>query len=97
MNEIGRYLVRTFHHKRLSDSTGAIAGLATGVSFVVGMVASHYAPHGVHRLAAALHFARQPLIARIAPLIGGIAAALVTAAGIVRFYSWCKEREEEAQ
>ncbi|SRR5581483_4965182 len=95
MHALGRYLIRTLHHRRLSDSTGAVAGLASGVSILVGMIAAHYAPHGIHRLAAVLHFARQPLIVRMAPMIAGVAAAVVTAAGIIRFYSWCRERYGE--
>lgn len=97
MSDVGSYLGRVLHHKRLSNSTGAIAGLAGGVSVMVGAVAAHYAPRGLARFKVALHLAHQPLIVKFAPLVAGIAVTLATAAGLVRFYSWCKEREDQSR
>jgi hypothetical protein len=95
MNELGKYLVRTLHHRRLGDSTGAIAGLASGLSVIVGMVAAHYAPRGMSRLSVALHLAKKPLIVKLAPAIAAVAVVFVAVSGIVRFYTWCKESERE--
>jgi uncharacterized membrane protein (DUF441 family) len=95
MQDLGKYLVKTLHHKRLGNSTSAIAGLASGLSVLCGLIAAHFAPRGISRLTMALHIAKKPLILKLAPLLAGVAVAFATAAGIVRFYSWCKEREEE--
>jgi hypothetical protein len=86
---------RRLDHKRLSESTGAIASLASGVSVLFGLIAAHYAPHGLGRFAVALHLHRQPLLVRMVPLIAGVAVALVTAASLIRFYSWWRERRSE--
>jgi hypothetical protein len=87
-------LLKALEHKKLSNSTAAVAGLATAVSVLVGAVAAHYAPHGWLRIASALHLHRQPMIVKIAPIVAGIAAGLGTAASLIKFYSWCLEREE---
>jgi len=97
MHDLAKYLVRTLHHRRLSNATGALAGLASALSVLSGMIAAHYAPRGLHRLTAALHITHPSLIVRLAPLLAGVAAALATAAGILRFYSWWKEHEAEAE
>ncbi len=86
---------KNLHHKNLSSSTGAIASLASGVSVLFGLVAAHYTPRGFGRLSVALHLHKQPLIVRLAPVIAGIAVAIVTAASLLRFYSWWKERSDE--
>jgi hypothetical protein len=95
MNEWSRNLLRTLHHRRLGDSTGAIAGLASGISVLVGLVAAHFAPHGFSRLAMALHLTRKPLILQLAPMIAGVAVAFATASGILKFYTWYTSREPE--
>jgi hypothetical protein len=87
-------MLKALEHKRLSNSTAAIAGLATALSVLVGVIAAHFAPHGWLRIASALHLHRQPVIVRIAPVVAGVAAGLATAASLVKFYSWCIEREE---
>lgn len=97
MNDLGKYLVKTLHHKRLGDSTGAIAGLASGVSVLAGLVAAHFAPRGLSRVAVALHLAKKPLIFKLAPFIAGLAVAFATASGILRFYTWYTAREDEAE
>ncbi len=97
MNDLGRYLVKTLHHKRLGDSTGAIAGLASGLSVLAGLVAAHFAPRGFSRVALTLHLAKKPLILKLAPFIAGLAVAFATASGIVRFYTWYKTREDDVE
>ncbi|HEY4771559.1 MAG TPA: hypothetical protein VIH50_00875 [Steroidobacteraceae bacterium] len=89
-----REVFRTLEHKRLSNSTAAIAGLASAVSVLVGVIAAHFAPHGWLRIASALHLHRQPMIVKLAPIATGIAVTIATAAGLIKFYSWCVEREE---
>jgi hypothetical protein len=97
MNELGRYLVKTLHHKRLGDSTGAIAGLASGLSVVAGLVAAHFAPRGLSRVAMTLHLAKKPLLLKLAPFIAGLAVAFATASGILRFYTWYTTHEDEVE
>lgn len=89
-----REVLCTLEHKRLSNSTAALAGLASAVSVLVGVIAAHFAPHGWLRIASALHLHRQPMIVKIAPMVTGMAVTVATAAGLIKFYSWCVEREE---
>jgi hypothetical protein len=91
MNSLSKYLVKTFHHRRLGDSTGAIAGFASGLSVVVGLIAAHYAPRGFSKVSVALHLAKKPLIVKLAPAIAVVAVVFATVSGIVRFYTWCKK------
>jgi Zn-dependent protease with chaperone function len=86
-----------FHHRAWSDVTGAVAGLASAIAVVFGWVAAYFAPHGVRGFAVALHLHRAPLIVRLAPLVAGIAALIATTAGLLRFYSWWRERREDAR
>jgi hypothetical protein len=62
-----------------------------------GLLAAHYAPRGLGRFAVALHLHRQPLLVRMAPLIAGVAVALVTTASLIRFYSWWRQRRGERE
>lgn len=89
--KLKKYLVKRLHHRALSKSTGAIAGLASGISVVVGILAAHAAPKGLAKLSIALHLSSKPLIIKLAPFIAGFAVAAGTAAGFMKFYSWCKE------
>jgi hypothetical protein len=84
-----------FHHKAWSDVTGAVAGLGSAVAVVFGWVAAYFTPHGFRGLAVALHLHRAPLIVRLAPLVAAIAAVVATAAGLLRFYSWWRERRDD--
>lgn len=79
------------HHRHLSSTTGAVAAGASVVSGLVGMLVMFNTPHGLHRVAVALHFARQPVLARIAPLIAAFAVTAAAIAGALRLYSWCRE------
>jgi hypothetical protein len=79
------------HHRHLSTTTGAVAAGASIISGLVGVVAMFTAPHGIHRFAVALHFARQPMLVRIAPCIAAFAVLAGTIAGVLRLYSWGRE------
>ena len=93
MRDLKKRLSRELHHKRLGESTGAIAGLAGAVSVIVGFLAARATPTGFKGFAMALHLTHKPLLLRIAPLITGIAVAIATAAGLFRFYTWWVERD----
>jgi hypothetical protein len=86
---------KALHYKRLGRSTGALAGLASAVSVFVGLLAARAAPHGFAKISVALHFAKPPLIVKLAPLFTGVAVAIATAAGLLSFVVWIVEREEE--
>jgi hypothetical protein len=88
-------LRKALHHKRLSSSTGAIAGLISAVSVIVGTLAAYAAPRGWHKVALALHFAKKPLILQIAPVIAGAAVTVATFASLLKFLSWCLESDTE--
>jgi hypothetical protein len=83
------------HHKTIGRSTAAIAGLAGALSVFIGVLAAHFAPHGLSRLRVALHFGHAPLIVKLAPIVTGVAVSLGAAAGLLSFYSWCVERAEQ--
>jgi hypothetical protein len=89
-------LRRALHHKRLSSSTGAIAGMITAVSVIVGTLAAYLAPKGWHKVAFALHIAKKPLLVKLAPFIAGVAVTVATAAALVRFLSWCLESDPKS-
>jgi hypothetical protein len=80
-------------HKRLSESTGVFAGLATAIAVIVGYLAARATPKGLAKLTLMMHLTRPPLIARIAPVLAGVAAALATVASLLRFYSWWAEQD----
>jgi hypothetical protein len=81
------------HPKRLDPSIGAIAGLASAVSVIVGFIAQNAMGHGWHKASIALHLAKKPLIVRLAPAIAAVAVGIATAAALLRFYNWyCEAR-----
>jgi uncharacterized membrane protein (DUF441 family) len=94
MKPLPQRLLIALDHRRLSNSTGAIAGFVSAVSVLLGVVAAHLAPKGWHKLAMSMHLVKKPLIVKMLPVVGGIAVALATAAGLLRFISWCLERED---
>jgi hypothetical protein len=79
------------HPKKLDPSIGAIAGLASAVSVIVGFMAQNAMGHGWRRAFVALHLARKPLIVRLAPALAAVAVGIATAAALLRFYNWCRE------
>jgi len=95
MNNLRKYLAKPLRPKRLTNSTAALAGLASAISVFVGVLAARAAPHGWLRIASALHLHRQPLLVKLAPIVAGVAITIATAAGLFKFYSWCLERDEE--
>jgi uncharacterized membrane protein (DUF441 family) len=90
-----RRWARTFQHKNLARSIGAVASLAGAVSVLVGILAQHLAPHGWGRVTMALHLTKKPLLLQLAPYIAGFAVAAATAAGILSFYSWYREGRDQ--
>ena len=46
------------------------------------------------RLRTALHLSKAPIVVKLAPFVAGVAITIATAAGLMKFYSWCIEREE---
>lgn len=88
-------MLRRLHHKRVTRAIGAVAGLMGALSMLAGMLAAYAAPHGLARIAVALHISHQPLVVRLAPVLAGIAVGLAAIAGVLSFYSWLRERPEE--
>jgi hypothetical protein len=95
MKNLRRYLEKPLQPKRLSNSTAAMAGLASAISVFVGVLAARAAPHGWLRISTALHLTKKPLLIKLAPVVAGVAITIATAAGLIKFYTWCVEKEEE--
>lgn len=81
------------HPKRLGPTMAAIAGLASALSVVVGLVAARVTPHGFARLAVSLHLAREPFIVKLAAGIAALAVAAATVSGLLHFYTWWQEHD----
>ena len=97
MKPVVHHLLGVLHqHQRLSNTTGVIAGFVGAISVLYGVVASRFAPHGWHRVAVVLHVEQQPFLMKLEPVIGAIALALAIVAALLRFTSWCLERERDA-
>jgi hypothetical protein len=94
MSALGKYRVKSLHHKRLGDSTAAIAGLAGGLSVLIGLAAARFAPRGRARVSLALHITRMPLLLRLAPLIAAVALAFAGASGIIRFHTRWQQQDQ---
>jgi hypothetical protein len=86
---------KTFHHKNLARSIGAIASLAGALSVLVGVVATHMSPHGWGRVQMALHLTKRPLLMQLAPFIAAFAVTAATVAGLLSFYSWYREGRDQ--
>jgi hypothetical protein len=97
MKNLRVYLPKPLQPKRLSNSTAAMAGLASAISVFVGVLAARAAPHGWLRISTALHLTKKPLLIKLAPVAAGVAITIATAAGLIKFYTWCVEKEEEEQ
>jgi hypothetical protein len=91
-----RVRLNQLHHKSVARCVAAVAGLASAISILVGFVAARAAPHGWYRLSVALHLKQAPLIVKVAPIIAGVAFLIGAAAGIVSFYSWCRDSRDSA-
>jgi hypothetical protein len=86
---------KTFHHKTLARSIGAIASLSGALSVLVGALAARMAPHGWSHVKMALHLTRSPLLLQLAPFIAAFAVTAATVAGLMSFYSWYREGAEQ--
>ena len=89
-------VVKTIQSKKLHRSAGAVAGFASAMSVLVGLLAGYATPRGWGRVSMALHMTKKPFILKLAPFITGTAVALATAAGLLGFYLWLTERPEES-
>lgn len=97
MHDPRSHWLHRLHPKRLDPSIGAIAGLASAVSVIVGFIAQNAMGHGWHKASIALHLAKKPLIVRLAPAIAAVAVGIATAAALLRFYNWyCEARVRAA-
>jgi ABC-type spermidine/putrescine transport system permease subunit II len=97
MKNLRNYLAKPLQPKRLSNSTAAMAGLASAISVFVGVLAARAAPHGWFRISTALHLTKKPLLIKLAPVVAGVAITIATAAGLIKFSTWCVEKEEEEE
>ncbi|MGO8854758.1 MAG: hypothetical protein ACLQO1_03475 [Steroidobacteraceae bacterium] len=88
-------VVKTLQSKKVHRSAGAIAGFASAVSVLVGMLAAYATPKGWGRVTMALHITQKPFIMKLAPMITGVAVAIATAAGLLGFYLWIVERSDD--
>ena len=89
-----RTLGQVLRNKKIHRSAGAIAGFASAMSVLVGLVAGVATPRGWGRLSMALHITKKPLIMKLAPLVTGVAVAIASASGRWGFYLWLIERPE---
>ena len=89
--------VRALKSKRVHRSAGALAGLASALSVLVGMLAAYATPKGWGRVSMALHMTRKPFLLTLAPLITGVAVAIATAAGLLGFYLWLTDGDDTAE
>jgi hypothetical protein len=96
MHDRRSHWLHRLHPKRLDPSIGAIAGLASAVSVIVGFIAQNAMGHGWHKASIALHLAKKPLIVRLAPAIAAVAVGIATAAALLRFYNWYSEARVRA-
>lgn len=88
-------ILRQLDKKKVHRSLGAIAGLTSAISFIVGALATRVTPKGWGHVTMALHMTKKPLIMKLAPIITGSSAAVVTAVGIIGFWIWLIERDAD--
>jgi len=94
MSNLSELFSKALRNKQLHRSTGAIAGLASAFSVMVGTLAAYATPKGWGRVTMALHMTKKPFLVRVAPIVTGVAVALATAAGLIGFFVWWLERRE---
>jgi hypothetical protein len=95
MADLHTTVFKTLLGKKLHRSAGAVAGFASAMSVLVGLLAGYSTPKGWGRVSMALHMTKKPVILKLAPFITGTAVALATAAGLLGFYLWVTERPDE--
>ena len=94
---VTRRWTKSFHHKTLARSIGAVASLAGAVSVLIGALAARMSPHGWAHVKMALHLAKKPMLLQLAPFIAGFAVIAATVAGLLSFYSWYREGQEQKE
>ena len=82
---------------RIHRSAGAIAGFASAVSVLVGVLAGYATPKGWGRVAMALHITKKPFIVKLLPVITGVSVAIATAAGLLGFYLWMSSADKPSE
>ena len=97
MSELRKSVGKRFHGKRIHRSAGAIAGFASALSVLVGVLAGYATPKGWGRVSMALHLTKKPLIMKLAPILTGVSVAVATLAGLLGFYLWVVERPKILQ
>lgn len=96
-NRLSTRVARTLADKRVHRSAGAIAGFASALSVIVGTLAAYATPRGWSRVTMALHMTKKPFIVKLAPLLTGVSVTIATAAGLLGFYLWVTDRENESR
>ena len=96
MSDLYSTVAKTIGSKTVHRSAGAIAGLASALSVIVGTLAGYATPRGWGRVTMALHITKKPFIVKLAPLLTGASVAIATAAGLLGFYLWLAERQSDA-
>ena len=96
MTGLRTVVARTLSDKKVHRSAGAIAGFASALSVIVGTLAGYATPRGWGRVTMALHMTKKPFIVKIAPLVTGVSVGLATAAGLLGFYLWIADRQNES-
>jgi hypothetical protein len=96
MSDLHTIVVKTIGSKNVHRSVGAIAGLASALSVIVGTLAGYATPTGWGRVTMALHITKKPFIVKLAPLLTGASVAIATAAGLLGFYLWLADRQGDA-
>jgi hypothetical protein len=96
MSDLHSIVAKTIGSKNVHRSVGAIAGLASALSVIVGTLAGYATPRGWGRVTMALHITKKPFIVKLVPLLTGASVAIATAAGLLGFYLWLADRQGEA-
>jgi len=95
MTKLRATVAKTLQSKKVHRSAGAIAGFASAMSVLVGLLAAYATPKGWGRVSMVLHLTKRPFIMKLAPMITGVAVAIATAAGMLGFYLWVVERPDD--
>jgi hypothetical protein len=96
MIELRNSVAKTLKNNKVHRSFGAIAGFASALSVIVGTLAAYATPKGWGRVTMALHMTKKPFIVKLAPLLTGASLAIATAAGLLGFYLWMTDRQDDA-
>jgi hypothetical protein len=97
MTALRTVVAKTLKNKKVHKSAGAIAGLASALSVIVGTLAAYATPKGWGRVTMALHVTKKPLIVKLAPLLTGVSVTLATAVGLLGFYLWVSDRQSDSE